>query len=149
MPALFRLTDTRTGWAGLSWRDRYRLLAMAALLPAVDLALRSFGMRGTQRLLGLANPHTMTQGARVVSDAVITDAQQLARLANVAGRRGLYANTCLRQALAIQWWLRRQGVFAELRIGAHADNGVLRAHAWVELDGHPLAQAGDLPPVLY
>ena len=149
MPASFRLIDVRTGWAALSWRDRYRLLAMAALLPAVDLALRCLGVRGTQRLLGLDNPHAPTPGTRGISEAVVADAQQLARLANVAGRRGLYANTCLRQALAIQWWLRRQGVFAELRIGAHADNGVLQAHAWVELDGHPLAQASDLPPVLY
>ena len=148
MPASFRSTDARTGWAALSWRDRGRLLAMAVLLPAVDLTLRCIGLRGTQRLLGLDDPRATAPRAPA-TDAVVADAQQLARLANIAGRRGLYANTCLRQALAIQWWLRRQGVFADLRIGAHANNGLLQAHAWVELDGHALAQASDLPPVLY
>ena len=148
MPASFRSTDIRSGWAALSWRDRRRLLALVVLLPAVDIALRCIGLRGTQRLLGLDVPRATAARARA-TDAVVADAQQLARLANVAGRHGLYGNTCLRQALAIQWWLRRQDILADLRIGAHANNGLLQAHAWVELDGHALAQASDLPPVLY
>jgi len=149
MQASSQSTEAGLRWTALSWRDRCRLVAMAMLLPAVDLALRCVGVHGTQRLLGLANEDAMTAGTPAPNDAAVQDAQQLARLANIAGRRGLYANTCLRQALAIQWWLRRKGLAAQLRIGAQADQGVLQAHAWVELDGHALAQSSELPPVLY
>lgn len=44
---------------------------------------------------------------------------------------------CLPRALAVQAMLRRRGVGSRVCIGAGRDNGVLAAHAWVELD-HPL-----------
>lgn len=130
-------------WRALTAGDRVRLLALAVLLPLVDLSLRGIGLRCTQRLLGLDDEGV---DAPVAPDAA-ADAQRLAQLAAIAGRRGLYANTCLRQALAVQWWLRRRGLPAQLRIGARRNGGTLDAHAWVELAGMPLAQGPDLPPV--
>lgn len=129
-------------WRALTPGDRARLLALAVLLPLVDVSLRGLGLRRTQRLLGLDYECV---GAPVAPEAAAA-AQRLAQLAAIAGRRGLYANTCLRQALAVQWWLHRRGLPAHLRIGARRDGGTLEAHAWVELDGIPLAQGPDLPP---
>lgn len=127
----------------LSWRDRGRLLGLAALLPIIDLGLRHRGLRQTQAWLARGQracpPHR-------ASPAELEDAEGLARLAAIAGRRGLYANTCLRQALAVQWWLRRRGLSAQLRIGAQRAGDTLDAHAWVELDGVPLGQTRPLPP---
>ena len=66
----------------------------------------------------------------------------MAELAALAGSRGHYRNTCLRQALVVEWWLRRRGLPASLCIGARKhDDGRLDAHAWVELGGVALAQA--------
>jgi hypothetical protein len=79
----------------------------------------------------------------------MADAQRIAELANIAGRHGAWQNTCLRQALTVQWWLYRRGLPAQLRIGARRVGNQLDAHAWVELDGVPLAQSRELPPVLY
>ncbi len=110
----------------------------------IDLSLRAFGLGVTRRLLGIDRGRVFPGVA--TSDA-LAGADRLAVLASIAGRRGVYANTCLRQALAIQWWLRRRGLPAELRIGAHVVAGSLLAHAWVELDGHALAQSSELPPV--
>jgi len=129
----------------LSWTDRRRLLALVLLLPTVDLMLRSLGLQRTQRLLGVE---------REMPDAPVADgdaryADRLAQLAAIAGRRGLYANTCLRQALAVQWWLRRRGLPARLRIGARRTGDGLDAHAWVELAGVPLAQGNELPPAFF
>lgn len=136
-------------WAALSGRDKRRLLALTALLPAIDLALRTIGLRGTQRLLGLGTRLQTAATKRPTTDPVVEDAQQLAQLASIAGRHGLYANTCLRQALAVQWWLRRRGLPARLRIGARRTGDGLDAHAWVELAGVPLAQGNELPPAFF
>jgi hypothetical protein len=46
--------------------------------------------------------------------------------------------TCLRQALLLHWLLRRRGLQPELRIGVRKQGEALDAHAWMELDGHPL-----------
>ena len=130
-------------WRALPAGDRVRLLGLALLLPLVDLSLRGLGLARTQRLLRLEREPVDTGVAPEAAAA----AQRLAQLAAIAGRRGLYANTCLRQALTVQWWLRRRGLPAQLRIGARRNGDTLDAHAWVELSGIPLAQGADLPPV--
>jgi len=56
----------------------------------------------------------------------------------VAGRR-LVGAPCLARSLVVWFLLRRRGIDAVLVIGA-ADpgDGVLPAHAWVEVDGEPV-----------
>lgn len=129
--------------ATLSWRDRRRLLSLVLLLPLIDLQLRRRGLRGTRAWLarwrGQPTP-------RACTPAELTDAEHLAELAAIAGRRGVYANTCLRQALAVHWRLQRRGLQPVLRIGAQREGDALDAHAWVELEGVPLAQTRALPP---
>ena len=54
MPAWSPLTEFRNRWArwcALGARDRRRLLALAVLLPLIDLALRGAGFVRTQRWL--------------------------------------------------------------------------------------------------
>lgn len=50
------------------------------------------------------------------------------------------ATTCLRQALAVHWLLRRRGLQPELRFGVDRIDNAPDMHAWVELEGVPLAQ---------
>jgi Transglutaminase-like superfamily len=57
-----------------------------------------------------------------------------------AARHHLYPMRCLPQALCLRWFLGRLGIAAQLRIGVERRRGDLRAHAWVELDGHPLGE---------
>ncbi len=47
-------------------------------------------------------------------------------------------SSCLSRSAALCRALRRRQVPAVLRIGALPAGGALLAHAWVELDGHPL-----------
>lgn len=132
-------------WRALSARDRMRLLGMVLLLPAIDLSLRLSGVKRTQSLFGLDKLPTRLRPL----DDPLPYAQRIAELASIAGRRGAWKNTCLRQALAVQWWLYRHGLPARLHIGAQPGPAGLDAHAWVELDGVPLAQSRELPPVLH
>lgn len=122
----------------LSHPDRVRLLALLGILQVMDLSLRAIGLRRTQRWLGLNRP--VRPHAQPLASTAMADAQRLAELAAIAGRRGPLNTTCLRQALAVQWWLRRRGLDAQLRIGARKVGNSIDAHAWVELDGTPLAQ---------
>jgi transglutaminase superfamily protein len=133
-------------WRALSGADRARLLALALLLPMFDLSLRGLGLRRTKRLFRLDMEVAGATPAKAPTAATHAAAERLAVLAGIAGRRGLYPNSCLRQALAVQWWLRRRGVPAQLRIGGSVVDGSLLAHAWVELGGQALAQPQELPP---
>jgi hypothetical protein len=126
-------------WRALPPGDRRRLALLAALMPVVDLSLRALGVRRTRRWLDRVAGHPIAAAATA---ARLDDAHRLASLAAFGGRRGLYPNTCLRQALLVQWLLRRQGLPARLRMGALLRDGALDAHAWVELDGVPLSQPG-------
>ena len=141
MPASSPSTDPTTRgdkWRALSRPDRTRLVALLGILQVMDLSLRALGLRCTQRWLGMNRP--VPPQAQPLATTTMADARRLAELAAIAGRRGPLNTTCLRQALAVQWWLRRRGLDAQLRLGARVIGGSLDAHAWVELDGTPLAQ---------
>jgi Transglutaminase-like superfamily len=58
-----------------------------------------------------------------------------ARLVQIAARRSPIRLNCLPRSLALWWWLHRQGIRADLRIGVTPKTGGLEAHAWVEFQG--------------
>lgn len=122
----------------MSGSDKRTLVALAMLLPCVDIALRTAGLKRTQRwLLGPSRPIS----GMGYSSVDIAHAHRLAELAAIAGANGFYRTTCLRQALIVQYWLHRRGLPVRLRIGALKNvDGTANAHAWVELDGVALAQ---------
>jgi len=124
-------------WRALGSTDRVRLLALLALLQVMDRSLSAYGLRRTKAWLRLDRPLTRPAAP---SPAAIAKAQRLAQLSALAGYHGPGNTSCLRQALAVQWWLRRRGLDPQLRLGVRKVGDRLDAHAWVELDGMPLAQ---------
>lgn len=124
-----------TGWRALDWGERWRLLACVLLLPPIHAALSLAGYRRTRRwietLTCSRQPHPATQ-------AELEAARTLARLAAIAGRRGVVDATCLRQSLLVHGWLRRRGLQPQLLLGMKPEPGPLQAHAWVELEGRRL-----------
>jgi hypothetical protein len=67
-----------------------------------------------------------------------------ARWIPVAGRYCPGGGNCLVGSLALFGLLRRAGVPAELRIGVGTLRPQLDAHAWVEVAGEPVNDAGDI-----
>lgn len=54
--------------------------------------------------------------------------------------------TCLVQALALRWMLRRRGVGCALRVGvSRSQRGEFEAHAWIECGGRLLIGAEPAP----
>ena len=107
----------------------------ALLLPAAALALRWRGLTYARSLIARARPSASPPSV---------SAAHLARLAAIAARRGPFGGTCLVRALALQWSLARHGIDSELRVGVRKIDGRLDAHAWLEHDGVPLMEAGDV-----
>ena len=102
------------------------------LLPAAAISLRVLGLGRTRALL----LGTGTTGARHDLPA----AQATARIVHGAAPWSpLHAN-CLPRALVLCRLLRRQGLEAELRLGAGRPDGIFAAHAWVEHAGEALAE---------
>lgn len=112
-------------------------MLLAILQPAISLSLRWMGYKRTRRLLAA----TSRREPRNAAPADMERAERLALLANIAGRRGPVRTTCLRQALAVHWMLRRRGLQPQLLLGVGRLEGAAPdMHAWVELQGTPLAQ---------
>lgn len=133
------LSGLRRWWA-LPARERRLLPVLAALQPAVSLALRWFGYKRTRAWL---ERHSGKAALQPANEAALDAAQRLAELARIAGTRGPLGSTCLRQSLAVYWLLRRRGLRPELRLGVGQMEGAgPDMHAWVELAGQPLAQPG-------
>lgn len=111
------------------------VLKLALLMPLMDLSLRLLGYQ--RSLLWLAR---YTPPPCLETDALsLAHAQRCADLARVVGAQSLWPTTCLRQALAVWWLLRRRHLPAELKIGVMRQTGIpFQAHAWVELAGYAL-----------
>ena len=124
-------------WRALGWRDKRRLFALLLLLPTTHLALAMFRL---QRVRDWLERASTIRAPSACTPEMLADAIRLAELAEIAGRRGAVAASCLRQSLVVWWWLRRRGLPAQLRIGTIGSGESFAAHAWVELDGVALAQ---------
>jgi hypothetical protein len=125
-------------WRALSGADQRRMLGLACGLPVVETSLRCIGAHRTASWLSRAiKPKAIHPPAA----AELQQADRLAHLAAIAGRRGILQARCLSQAMLVRALLRRRGLDAVLQVGVRKVGGQFDAHAWVELDGHTLAQA--------
>ena len=71
-------------------------------------------------------------------------AQRTAALVAAVARYVLPRPNCLHRSLVLNSVLSAQGIAAEIRYGVRRHDGKFQAHAWVELDGEPLTEPGDL-----
>lgn len=131
--------DRLRGWLALPRRERRIVLCLLLELPLVAALLRVAGYVRSRRWLEMLSERSMRRPATALE---LQQAHRLAELAAIAGARGAFAASCLRQSLLVYWRLRRQGFAPCLRIGVRKDAGAFDAHAWVELQGEALAQPG-------
>jgi hypothetical protein len=110
---------TRDGWLFLSAVVLLGLTRVALLLLPFNFILR--------RLNGAPRSDSRTD-RKVALDRVRWGVQRATRIVPGAGH-------CLTNALVVQYLLAREGWHSQLRIGvAKHHAGMLKAHAWVELD---------------
>lgn len=121
----------------LDRRQRIWLIVFLGTLPLLKASLQ---LRGYVRTREMVERWTEPAAKRRPSRTDVIAAEQLARIAQIAGRRGLVKATCLPQALAVYGAIRRRGLEPVFHIGVRKTEAKFEAHAWVELAEHPLAQ---------
>ena len=122
--------------AQLSARDWLALAEAGVCLAVAALALR------------VARPAVLRQAQddalRPAQDGATLawgEAARLWRLAAAVARRLPRRPTCLAQALAVGWMLRRRGIATRLRFGVRVADGAFAAHAWLECAGRVVGPA--------
>jgi hypothetical protein len=63
------------------------------------------------------------------------EVQKTSRMVRAALRYLPARFTCLEESLVLWYFLRKQGISAQLRIGVRKSDGQFEAHAWVEHEG--------------
>ena len=126
----------------LSGSERSLCIQAFFLLPLFALSLRLFGIRRLH-----AFPARLLPPDRIPlqhKSQMLLWAHDTARMMQVAGRRYPFRITnCLTQSVTVWWLLRRAGIESDLRIGVRKEANQLKAHAWVEYQGHVLNDMAD------
>jgi hypothetical protein len=92
--------------------------------------------------LTASHAHTRTRTARRQNGVI---PGELAWAVGVAARLLRPHPTCLRRALVLTSLLRDSGIPAQVCLGARVSGECqLEAHAWVEVEGDPVAEAADI-----
>lgn len=120
---------------GLTAPEQRTLFLALVLLPTIALGLRLFSLRRVQTALARGKPATEIEAD--MSRASVR-AAEVARLVAAAARHGLCQASCLPVALTLGWFLHRQGIPTDLRVGVRKVAARLEAHAWIEHQGIPL-----------
>jgi Transglutaminase-like superfamily len=124
----------------LSGDARGIVLEAAAVLLVTRVGLRAAGFARWKAALASLTPATVA--TRASGRAEIEIARAIARWETAAARHLPFPANCLDRSMTLWWLLRRRGIAADLRIGARKESGRFEAHAWVELGGEALDDAG-------
>jgi len=115
----------------LPLHERLILAQAWGLFLIAELALRILPVT---RLLNMCKKVFLNGKGEVVL-GLVPAISRLAWLVEVAGRYTPLTTTCLKKALVLSWLLGRKGIPTELRIGVARQDGMLKAHAWLDYDG--------------
>ena len=111
--------------------ERMLFIEVSILLISVKFCLKLVSFR---KLLGAIE--RFSSSPKVIKQRDSAYAEKIARAVTRSGRYFLGKNTCLPQALVAYLLIRRRSQSVELKIGVRkGDEGILRAHAWVEDQG--------------
>jgi hypothetical protein len=136
-------------WMGLDIRAKGELLLLAVMALAAEIAVKVVSLPRLTRALGIR----LAEGDRVPEPPVqgvdAMDEDLVARRAGAVDR--LYRawprkSSCLRRALVLGYRIRKARPV--LWIGVAKEDGTVRAHAWVEVDGRVVGDdTGDYAPL--
>jgi len=119
-----------------------RLVGLAALvaIPILHMLFRYAGLRAVR--LVLREGPAPSVGSTV--DAVDLGRHLAVPVYGAATMMKLGDRSCLSRAWFLWWLLRRRRIAAIVVIGSRASEAGLEAHAWVEIDGHPVDDTADV-----
>lgn len=124
--------------ATLPFHKQREIIWSALKLFSIDRKLRRSGVLQVQHdLAGSLDLSPLLFVNQTPKDI----AQTIRRGARISiGRR----NSCLRRALLLSWIFEQRGIPSQLKVGINSSDGNLNGHAWVEVDGRPVAEHRDV-----
>lgn len=135
-------------FSALDGDARWMFARATLLLPLISLSLRIRGFRFTQavlqKLMTRAKALRAERSSGSASSASMNQLERMARMVRAAARRSVIRTSCLEESLVLWFLLQREGIAADLRIGARKVAGQFDAHAWVECDGEALNQVEEV-----
>jgi transglutaminase superfamily protein len=117
-------------FSALGREARGIFLRAIVALPKIARSLRRRGFQGTRA--------SLSKGLSPLSAIPGTDTfriESTVRMVRAAARYGIGKPSCLEESLTLWWFLARQGIASDLRIGVRKERETFEAHAWVERDG--------------
>lgn len=117
----------------LSGEEKVALVQAWMGLLLADFALKSAPLPLVQRFLA-----ALFRSFRLPETSL--SPQRLAQLVDAVARRHVRRMRCLPRSLVLQALLYHHGWRAELRIGVRRQAASLQAHAWLEIEGEPIAE---------
>lgn len=122
------------------WGFREHVAAATTALIVLRIALSCVPYRHVKGMVDRRTvKHVLPASEQEVYQRQIIWAIQL------TGRYLLGNKPCLPQALALQWFLKRSGIEAEMHIGVKKEAGQFEAHAWIEQDGVVIMGGSESP----
>ncbi len=127
-------------WQLLTPRQRRILIRALVALPPVAVGLRLAGWARLRLAMARLSPR---KAARAGFDTA-SYARDAAYVTNLLGGQRPLSATCLRRSAVLWWLLRREGLDAQVVLGARKEGGRFEAHAWVEAGGAVLNDRPDV-----
>ena len=123
--------------------ERAVILRATILLPLTGAGLRVFGFRRWKEWIERFS--SLSRGVTPIEHAAQLEiAARAARAVRSVELHGPATPNCLERSMTLWWLLRRDGVEAELHVGARKISAQLEAHAWVEFGGKVLNDSAEI-----
>ena len=121
--------------------QRYVLIEIVITALIVEVGLRVCRFHWLLRFLEAGVFGSNAQTPRVDDHHI----REVCRLAEAFFRCYPFRLSCLKKALILHAMVSRRGHQTVIKIGVKREGAALQAHAWLELDGTPVAESPGVP----
>jgi hypothetical protein len=143
-----RMRYVKTWWA-LGFAQKVELLWVVILASAAEVVVKSTSLPRITSFLGIALTGDEPRDGAAPRRTALMDQETIAARARMVDRVYRHwprESSCLRRALVLGYRIRR--AHPTLSIGVANEDGEIRAHAWIEVDGAVVGDdSGDWAPL--
>ena len=122
-------------WIKKDWFFYFKLLAAVNI---IHIGLLLFGLKRVQKVLGRGLNRSKIDCEIPDEESMILFSSHVKNISRSIKTKKIILSNCLSTSLLFWYVLKNQGLETNLIIGTNLNKGVFKAHAWIELQNHPL-----------
>lgn len=131
----FTTTSYYQKWIREDWLLYFKLLVAVNI---IHIGLLLLGLKRVQRILGRRSYGSKINCEIPDEESMILFSHHVRRISRSIKNNRFILSNCLSTSLLFWYVLMNQGLETNLIIGTNLNRGVFKAHAWIELQNHPL-----------